>query len=398
VAWVVRVAWVVWVVASASPATVLAQTRTYSGAPVDLDVQGADIRAVLRAIADLGGLNIVIDPGVSGPVDIKLTRVPWDHALEILLKTGRLGYVLDDAVVRVAPMTVLAAEEDARQKLLEARAPATVTLRTFPLSHARAVEMEPLIKTAVLSKHGDSRVDVRTNTLIIRDVPERLQAAADLLASLDRREPQVEIEARIVQTTRDAARALGVQWGPGVQESASGAGVIVGSLEDPVTLDVALSALERAGQGQILSAPRVTTQNNTQAEMTQGIQVPIQSVSNNTVSVTFKDAALKLLVTPRTTAPTAVLLDVELENATPDFARQVNNIPPIDTQRARTTVQVEDGATTVIGGIYVSREQSSQERTPGLHRVPLLGWLFRRQSRQEETRELLIFITPRIVR
>lgn len=395
-----RVAWVAWVVlvASGSPATVLAQTRTYTGAPVDLDVQGADIRAVLRALADLGGLNIVIDPGVSGPVDIRLTRVPWDHALEILLKTGRLGYVLDDAVVRVAPMTVLAAEEDARQKLLEARAPATVTLRTFPLSHARAVEMEPLIKTAVLSKHGDSRVDVRTNTLIIRDVPERLQAAADLLASLDRREPQVEIEARIVQTTRDAARALGVQWGLGVQGSASGAGVIVGSLEDPVTLDVALSALERAGQGQILSAPRVTTQNNTQAEMTQGIQVPIQSVSNNTVSVTFKDAALKLLVTPRTTAPTAVLLDVELENATPDFARQVNNIPPIDTQRARTTVQVEDGATTVIGGIYVSREQSSQERTPGLHRVPLLGWLFRRQSRQEETRELLIFITPRIVR
>ncbi len=390
----VVVVWLAW----GSSAPVLAQARTYTGSPVDLDVQGADIRAVLRALAEIGGLNIVIDPGVSGPVDLKLTRVPWDHALEILLKTGRLGYVLDDGVVRVAPMTVLAAEEEGRQKLLEARAPATVTLRTFPLSHARAVEMEPLIKTTVLSKHGDSRVDARTNTLIVRDIPERLQAAADLLASLDRREPQVEIEARIVQTTRDAARALGVQWGLGVQGSASGAGVVVGSLEDPISLDVALSALERAGQGQILSAPRVTTQNNTQAEMTQGIQVPIQSVSNNTVSVTFKDAALKLLVTPRMTAPAAVQLDVELENATPDFARQVNNIPPIDTQRARTTVQVDDGATTVIGGIYVSREQSSQERTPGLHRVPLLGWLFRRQSQQEETRELLIFITPRIAR
>jgi type IV pilus assembly protein PilQ len=395
--WVVFVVSVVLVVWGAS-APAAAQTRTYGGAPIDLDVQGADIRAVLRAIADIGGLNIVIDPAVSGPVDIKLTRVPWDQALEILLRTGKLGYVLDEAVVRVAPVAVLSAEEDARQKLQEARAPASVTLRSYVLSYARALEVEPLVKTTVLSKHGDSRVDARTNTLIVRDVPDRLEAVTALVAMLDRREPQIDIEARVVQTTRDAARALGVQWGLGVQGSASGAGVIVGGIEDPVSLDVALSAMERSGQGQILSAPRVTTQNNTQAEMTQGIQVPIQSVSNNTVSVTFKDAALKLLVTPRTTSATAVLLEVELENATPDFARQVNNIPPIDTQRARTTVQVEDGATTVIGGIYVSREQASQERTPWLHRMPLLGWLFRREAQQEETRELLIFITPRILR
>jgi len=121
-------------------------------------------------------------------------------------------------------------------------------------------------------------------------------------------------------------------------------------------------------------------------------------VANNTVTVTFKDAALKLLVTPRITNAGTVIMDVELENATPDFTRQVNNIPPIDTQRAKTSVQVSDGATTVIGGIYVSREQATQERTPVLHRVPLLGWLFKRDQTQDETRELLIFITPRILR
>ena len=183
-----------------------------------------------------------------------------------------------------------------------------------------------------------------------------------------------------------------------VPAPSSTVGLAMGAINGALNLDVALTALERSGNGRILSSPRVTTQNNKQAEMTQGVQIPIQTVSNNTVTVTFKDAALKLLVTPRITAANTVIMDVELENATPDFTRSVNNIPPIDTQRARTSVQVTDGATTVIGGIFVTREQSTQDRTPGLHRLPLLGWLFRRDSTQDESRELLIFITPRIVR
>jgi type IV pilus assembly protein PilQ len=243
----------------------------------------------------------------------------------------------------------------------------------------------------------------------------------------------VEIEARVVQTNRDSARALGVQWGGSgrlapeignttglsfpntgsvagragdggtavnlpVPGAPSAVGLALGSITGALNLDVALTALERSGNGRILSTPRVTTQNNKQAEMTQGVQIPIQTVQNNTVTVTFKDAALKLLVTPRITAANTVIMDVELENATPDFTRVVNNIPPIDTQRAKTSVQVSDGATTVIGGIYVSREQSTQDRTPVFHRLPLLGWLFKRDQAQDETRELLIFITPRILR
>jgi type IV pilus secretin PilQ/predicted competence protein len=421
----------VWSVAPATQvpgalATSADAQKRYTGAPADFDFQGADLRMVLRSFAELGGLNLVLDPGIQGTIDIKLTQVPWDQALEVILKTSRLGYVVDGSVVRVVPLSVLAEEEDARQKLIDAQAPGAVVVRTFTLNYAKAAEVEPLLKASVLSKHGDTRFDVRTNTLIVRDLPEQLDDAAGLIAILDRAEPQVEIEARVVQTNRDSARALGVQWGgagrvapeygntPGVSFPNTGAvtggvnlgvpgassalGLSLGSITGALDLDMALSALERSGNGQILSTPRVTTQNNRQAEMTQGVQIPIQTVANNTVTVTFKDAALKLLVTPRITAANTVIMDVELENATPDFTRQVNNIPPIDTQRAKTSLQVSDGATTVIGGIYVSREQATQERTPVLHRIPLLGWLFKRDSTQDETRELLIFITPRILK
>lgn len=165
-----------------------------------------------------------------------------------------------------------------------------------------------------------------------------------------------------------------------------------------MNLDVALSALERQGQGRLLSTPRVSTQNNIEAEITQGVQIPIQTVANNTVTVSFKDAALTLRVTPQITAADTVIMRISVENASPDFSRQVGGIPPIDTQRAVTQVLVSNGETTVIGGIYVSREQSADDRTPGLHQIPLLGWLFKRESVTDESRELLIFITPRIIR
>jgi type IV pilus assembly protein PilQ len=279
--------------------------------------------------------------------------------------------------------------------------------------------------------------------LIIRDLPGALQVANDLIAKLDTPQPQVEIEARIVQTNRDFARSLGVQWGfsgrlapelgntlplsfpnqgsltgrtggsqgppsqpsessatavdLGVQGASSAIGLSIGSVNGAVNLDVALSALERTGKGRLLSTPRVSTQNNVEAEITQGVQIPIQTVANNTVTVTFKDAALTLKVVPQITASGTVIMRIAVENATPDFTRSVNNIPPINTQRAFTQVLVKDGDTTVIGGIYVSSETSQNDRTPALHRIPLLGWLFKRDLVTDESRELLIFITPRII-
>ncbi len=402
------------------------QVRQYSGTPYDFDFQGADLRMVLRSFAELSGLNLVIDPAVDGTIDIKLTKVPWDQALDVILKSSKLGYIIEGTVIRVVPLDVLAAEEAAKQKLVDSQAPASLAVRTFTLNYAQAAELEPLLKVAALSKFGYIQSDKRTNVLIVRDVPERLDAVAELITTLDRPEPQVEIEARIVQTNRDSARALGFQWGgsgrvdpalgntTGLNFPNSGS-VIAGtdlaitapssqialamrSITGALDLDVALSALEESGNGRIISSPKVTTQNNKQAEMTQGIQIPLQTQANNTISVTFKDAALKLLVTPRITAANTVIMEVELENATPDYSKAVNGIPPIDTQRAKTSVQVTDGATTVIGGININSEQSTQDRTPVLHRIPLLGWLFKRDTSQEENRELLIFITPRIVR
>ncbi len=403
------------------------QPPRFTGHPITLDFQGADLRAVLRTFAEISGLNVVIDPTIAGQVDVSLRDVPWDQALDIILKANKLGYAVDGTVVRIAPLTVLADEEAQRRKLSDEQAlSGELEVLTRPLSYARASEMTTILTQSALSPRGQVQVDARTNTLIVRDLPERLTAAAELITTLDRPQPQVEIEARIVQTSRDFARALGIQWGGSATASSqygntlplafpnsavveggvdlgtttqnTGIGLSLGSVNGALSLDVALSALEAAGNGRILSTPRVSTQNNVQAEITQGTQIPIQTVANNTVTVTFRDAALTLRVTPQITVANTVIMRIELENATADFGRSVNGIPPIDTQRALTSVLVADGETTVIGGIYVSSETFNQGRTPFLSRVPLLGWLFRNQDVREQSSELLIFITPRITR
>ncbi|MEZ5420862.1 MAG: type IV pilus secretin PilQ [Vicinamibacterales bacterium] len=416
----------------------------FTGHPVSLDFQGADLRAVLRTFSEISGLNVVIDPSISGTVDVSLRDVPWDQALDIILKSNKLGYFVDGTIVRIAPLSVLADEEAQRRKLSDEQALAgELRVLTRPLSYAKGADLIPILTRSALSSRGEVQVDPRTNTVIIRDLPDRLTAADQLLTALDLPQPQVEIEARIVQTTRDFARNIGVQWGVngrvapelgnttsmafpnngsisgrtgaiqgdplsgdgvsngvnlGVANATSALGLALGSINGALNLDVALSALERSGQGRLLSTPRVSTQNNVEAEITQGVQIPIQTVANNTVTVTFKDAALTLKVTPQITASNTVIMRVNLENAAPDYSRAINDIPPIDTQRAVTTVLVADGETTVIGGIYLSREQSVQGRTPLLSRVPLLGWLFKRDEMSDESRELLIFITPRITK
>jgi type IV pilus assembly protein PilQ len=344
--------------------------------------------------------------------------VPWDQALDIILRANKLGYSIDGTIVRVAPLSVLSVEEKQRLDLMEAQALAgELKVLTRTLSYAKAEDLTKLLEATVLSKRGTIQKDPRTNTVIINDLPDRLARAGDLITILDVAQPQVEIEARIVETTRSFARQLGVQWSfngtirtnDPVSSATLGAAtnlairpaattLALGLLGRDLNLDVALTALEQQGQGRILSTPRVSTQNNVEAEITQGIQIPIQTVANNTVTVTFKDAALTLKVTPQITAANTVIMQIAVENASPDFSRQVNNIPPIDTQRANTRVQVSNGETTVIGGIYKSRETTNQDRTPGLHRVPLLGWLFKRDSVSDENRELLIFITPKIAR
>jgi type IV pilus assembly protein PilQ len=414
--------------------------KQYTGHPISLDFQGADLRAVLRTFAEISGLNIVIDPAVQGSVDVSLRDVPWDQALDIILRANKLGYSVDGTIVRVAPLNVLADEEKQRRTLTEAQALAgELHVMTMTLSYATADQLKGLLLKSALSQRGTVEVDQRSNTLIITDLQASLDKAASLISTLDRPQPQVEIEARIVITNKSFRREVGAKLGLGGEMSArlgnptnlafpnnvqlggttgaatnnpgapnavnlgvpgatSALGLALGAVNGAFNLDLAISALEQQGKLTVISTPRVSTQNNVEAEITQGTQIPIQVVANNTVTVQFKDAALKLTVTPQITAANTVIMKIQLENAQADFGRSVNGIPPIDTQRANTTVLIGDGQTTVIGGIYFSSQQSNQNRTPVLHNIPLLGWLFKDDLTNNQNNELLIFITPRILK
>jgi type IV pilus assembly protein PilQ len=437
-------------VMASPPAAAAAQTavqapapppgKQYSGHPISLDFQGADLRAVLRTFAEISGLNIVIDPAVQGSVDVALRDVPWDQALDIILRANKLGYLVDGTIVRVAPLSVLADEEKQRRTLSEQQALAgELRVMTRTLSYATADQVRPLLLKSALTQRGTIEVDARTNTLIISDLQSALEKAASLIETLDQPQPQVEIEARIVITNKAFRREIGAQLGLGgeasprlgnttplafpnsvvgggrtggatgdlrapnavdlgVDGATSAIGLALGAVNGAFNLDLALTALESEGKLSVISTPRVSTQNNVEAEIAQGTQIPIQTVANNTVTVTFKDAALVLRVTPQITAANTVIMKIALENAQADFGRSVNGIPPIDTQRANTSVLVADGATTVIGGIYFSSQETRQGRTPVLHKVPLLGWLFKNDLANNQNNELLIFITPRILK
>jgi type IV pilus assembly protein PilQ len=414
--------------------------KKYAGHPISMDFQGVDLRSVLRVFAEESGLNMVLDPAVQGTVDVQLRDVPWDQALDMILRANKLGYIVDGTIVRIAPLAVLSDEETQRRKLTDEQALAgQLQVLTKTLSYAKAEELQALLTKSALSQRGIVQVDARTNTLIITDLPDRLATATELITTLDKPQPQVEIEAKIVQANKNFERRLGVQWGfngavspqlgnttklafpnsgslggstgaaqpgatapnavnLGVGGATSAVGLALGSVNGAFNLDLALSALETTGNGRILSTPRVTTQNNIAAEVVQGTQIPIQTVSNNTVTVGFKDAALILKVTPQITAAGTVIMMVALENSQPDFTRSINGIPPINTQRATTSVLVSDGQTTVIGGVFISNDQVQQDRTPGLGTVPLLRWLFKRDINTTSDQELLIFITPRIIK
>jgi len=430
--------------------------KTYTGQPITMDFKDGDLQDIFRLFADISGLNVVVNPGVSGKVTLKLTQVPWDQALDLILKTNGLGKTLDDNVIRIAKLSDLQREEEDLRKLKENQALAgdTIVWRKS-LSYAKAAELEPSVKKVALSARGTITLDTRTNTMIITDLPPNVEKAKDLIADLDRATKQVEIEARIVVTSRNFTRDLGIQWGFSQRQtpqfanttsktfphsiilngqgtpSTSGLaadqgalgtgtgigttgrgyavnmpasafntsfGISLGNILGNLNLDAALTALERQGRGRVLSTPKVTTQNNQSAEIKQGVQIPLQTVANNTVTVQFKDAVLTLKVTPQITEADTVILDLSVENNTADFANLVNGIPPINTQSAKTIVLVRDGATSVIGGIYQSNEQTSQQSTPFLGKIPILGYLFRNRFVTATNNELLLFITPRIIK
>ena len=401
--------------------------RQYSGKRISLNLVDADVKQVFRLFHEISGLNFVLDPTVEGRVTIVLDNVPWDQALDLILKNNGLDKTLENNVIRIAPTTKLAAEAAQRKQLKEAKElevdPVTIT-RT--LSYAKAKEVERVIRdSGVLTPRGKVIVDERTNTLIISDIPKRAAPVDELITTLDTETPQVMIEARIVETSREFVQDFGVDWGftalasaeTGTQgggsfprnteinydlnlpaQNASVLSFSFGNILDSFTLDIALDALEVEGRARVLSSPKVATQNNERAEIEQGVRIPVVNTTATEINVEYVSASLRLNVTPQITADGTVILDIEVENNTPDFVNRVGDVPPINTQRAKTKVLIADGGTTVIGGIFTVNEGQSETGVPWFRNIPVFGWLFKKRNITNENRELLIFITPKIMK
>jgi type IV pilus assembly protein PilQ len=418
---------------SFSSQTVSGDSPTYTGAPMSISLKDGDIKDVLRSFAQISGLNIVVQPGVTGTVTVELTDVPWDQALEEILKINGLGYVLEGNIMRVAPVKVLADEASERQRLRQANA-LSVPLKTIMkrVSYAEASTMAGILMSgggaSLVSQRGSVVVDSRTNTLIIKELPDYIDTVLAVIETLDVPEPQVMIEARIIETTKRFNRTVGIQWGfNGISSPAYGnttglqfpnqgsvdgsvnlltggsnglLDISLGNVLGTFSIDATLQAAEDEGLINILSAPKVATLNNEQASIQSGLQIPIQTVANNTVSVQFVNATLRLDVTPHVTAEGTVLMDINIQKREPLLAFTVVGATnaPISTKDARTRVIVRDGGTTVIGGIYKVTSDQGEDRVPGLANIPVLGHLFKNKRRSDENEELLIFITPRVIK
>jgi type IV pilus secretin PilQ/predicted competence protein len=424
--------------------TIAGSQQTYTGEPFSPRFKDADLRDVIMYLGERYGLNVIFDPDVRGTVSGSWTDVPWDQFLDMILKINKMGKSLEGNVLRIMPLNVLAEEERALQQIRDAReASGPLVTKTYELSYAKASDILNLMKNRK-SARGDIVIDDRTNTVIATDVAEKIEVLDKLIAALDTATPQVQIETRIIEATSTFVRNLGIQWGwkgmadpfYGNQTSlefpnkiaADGAmipqgtttrgiggplggyavnlpapafntavGVSFANVLDSFRLDLALSAMESEGTGRIVSTQRATTLNNKEAYINQGRQIPVQTQANFTVTTQFFNAGLELRATPQITAEGTIIMTIDIQNNAADFANLVNGIPPITTQSAKTTVLVPDGGTTVIGGIYRSEDSITNERVPFLHQIPLLGNLFKNLSKTRTNRELLIFITPRII-
>jgi type IV pilus assembly protein PilQ len=423
----------------------------YTGEPISVNLKDVDLKDFFRLIHEISGLNVVLDPNVKGTLTIVLDEVPWDQALDIVLQNNGLDKQLNGNVLRVATKDTLKKEAETARDLQKAQAEAVppVTV-TRVLSYAKAATMRDTLKK-FLSARGDIFSDDRSNQLVIRDIPSVIPTIDNLIRQLDRKSQQVEIEARVISATRSFSQDIGVQWGfagtttsgrsifggvPGVGVSpvqtgtglpqppliatptgSSGgssspglpfnvnlpagvptSGFYFGHRSPNFAVDLFITAAEAKGVGKLLSKPKVITQNNEKATVKQGTKIPIQTTINNTISVQYIDAVLKLEVTPQITAEGTVFMDVLVENTQIDNGiPRVQGIPALDTQSAETKVLVADGGTVVIGGIIVSQQQTDIQQVPIVGSLPIIGYLFRRNTVSVQSQELLFFLTPRII-
>ncbi|MEY8252471.1 MAG: type IV pilus secretin PilQ family protein, partial [Colwellia sp.] len=422
----------------------LGETDDFNGRSISLSFQDIPVRTVLQIIADYNEFNLIVSDTVTGNITLRLDGVPWDQALSIILKVKGLDKRMQGNILMVAPSDELAAREaQALQAKQQVEELATLYSEYVQINYAKATEFSELIKnedTSILSARGSVSVDERTNTLLIRDTAKSIEDIKRMITILDVAVRQVVIEARMVTVKDNMNEELGIRWGVtnadgefatsgsiegastanGTRSAVPGVGTVpsigdglnvnlpvsnaagtiafqVARLANGTILDLELSALEKENKGEVIASPRITTANQKEAYIEQGVEIPYQeAASSGATSTQFKKAVLSLTVTPHITPDDKIILDLvvtqdTISDITSGFA------PAIDTQRIGTQVLVNNGETIVLGGIYQQAIISTVSKIPILGDIPYLGWLFRNSSQLNEKKELLIFVTPRIV-
>jgi type IV pilus assembly protein PilQ len=411
--------------------------KIYTGRKLSLDFKDADIKNILRLIAEVSNFNVITADDVAGKVTMRLVDVPWDQALDIVLQAKGLGKIQVGNVIWVAPRDALKRQEQdileqkrAKEKLED------LVDDLIPINYATAKDIMPQVK-GILSDRGDIKVDDRTNTLIVKDIGSKIAKVKSLVKSLDTKTPQILIEARIVEANISFQRELGIKWGFELQTARGNTGYqlgggIVGTTLGTATrevlnlpavaragvpgavgtsgileaifsrgslqsLDIAISAHENKGDVRVISSPKIATLDNKEASIEQGLRIPYPKLTTEgTVTTDFIDANLKLTVTPHVTNDGNIKLIIKAKKDAADFTKTVLGVPSIDKKEAITEVLVRDAGVAAIAGIYTINRTDAGEGIPLINKIPLLGWLFKREVKEDSRQDLLIFISPKI--
>jgi type IV pilus assembly protein PilQ len=419
------------ILSSASLEEFMSGNTQFYGKPISLEVSEMDIREVFKLIGEESGVNMVLSDEVKGTISLKLREVPWDQVLIVIMKAKKLGYTRSGSILRIDKLDSIKDEEkDTLRMISERKAQAPLKVRVMPVSYAKIDDVATQARNFV-SERGKVVGDVRTSSLIMSDHDENIERMMKLIAAIDVPPPQVLIEGKIVEASDQFQRQIGINWSATGQESrlfnsnkirgktqigisptAVGGGASTGALTFTMgTIDVlgdlqaTLALYEQQSAVKVLSSPRIVTLHNEAAEINQSIQIPLitQAASVNSTTptaptVTFKDVALRLAVTPQITNDASVIMAVEVKR---EFAgsvvEQTSQARPINTRSAKTKVMVRNSQTAVIGGIYQSDQTLGEAKVPWVGDIPILGWLFKNRNSDSSKNELLIFLTPRIL-
>ncbi len=426
------------------------EAEVFDGERLSLNFQDIEVRSVLQLLADFTGLNMVVSDTVSGRITLRLKNVPWDQAMDIILKTKGLSMRRNDNVILVAPTEEIAAREKLElQSQLQIAELAPLRSELVQVNYAKASDLATLLKSEdnkLLSDRGSVTIDERTNTLLLQDTAEKLSEVRVLIGELDVPVRQVLIESRIVIANNDFARDLGVRFGmsadlssnskklyggvtgglPGdiaygetflenpagsgneallvnlPQTLAAGSGGAVNFILGKVgsaLLRLELNAMQQEGKGEVVSSPRVITSDQNTATIKQGVEIPYQEASSSgATTVSFKEAVLQLEVTPHITPDDRVIMDLKVNKDSPDFSRSVRGVPPVDTRELETSVLVDNGETVVLGGVFERTKSTQSARVPFFGDLPYVGFMFKQNQTTDDNTELLIFVTPKILK